>query len=97
MVAPSVWREVLAVRREWHTEHPRDGIETWRADQAMDWIGRLDQLVLLHLYDAVKGRSDLDPRRVLLEVMAVCSSWVDAMDRHDSTTEPARNPGTISQ
>lgn len=85
----TVWHEVLDTRREMHTADVSSGgqpMETWRPDETKRWVGylevQLDSLATsVGLTPGVRGAAGLDPRQCLLDIMAVCSAWVDAMDQ----------------
>ena len=77
--APSggLWAEVLETRRALHALDPER--ETRRPDESGLWLSELFGAVA-HLDDATRGRCDDDPRGALLELLAIGSAWVAAMD-----------------
>lgn len=77
-----VWREVIARRREWHHAHKLgmtlDDIEQWSAADTR-WPDFL--LAMASIVESSRaGRVDRDPREAVIDVMAVCSALLDAMD-----------------
>lgn len=78
--APSggLWAEVLETRRALHARDD-SARETRRADETGLWLSDLFGAVA-HLDDATRGRSDDDPRAVLLELLGIGAAWVAAMD-----------------
>lgn len=78
--APSggLWPEVLEARRRHHTERGDTSRELRRPDES-GWIAELFDAVAA-VDDARIGRSDDDPRVVLVELLAIGSAWVAAMD-----------------
>lgn len=77
---------VLARRRELDDRGDQSR-EHRRADQAETWLGDIYKQAN-RLDDAAKGRTDTDPRDALIDLVAVISSWYDAM-----STPPTQPPG----
>lgn len=79
----TVWHEVLDARHHEHRRNTTRSRETLRADQRELWAAELLtalDLVYVGVALAPGGDDVVDPREALIELMAIASSWVDAMD-----------------
>lgn len=79
--APSggLWAEVLGRRRLHHDTAGAASREIRRPDQRGEWLSELFGAIAI-LDDAAAGRSEEDPREALVDLLAIGSSWVSAMD-----------------
>ena len=76
----TVWREVIAYRRQLHSETGEASIELRPAGEWHRWLDDLHAGVL-HVRAAVeRPGSTVDPRAALIDLLATASAWVDAMD-----------------
>lgn len=76
--ARAVWVEVIERRREWARQAGEGHFEGVPAYERQRWLDELDDAVDA-LSDAMEGRSEVDPRKAAIDVMAVVSALVDVM------------------
>ena len=76
--ARQVWVEVIERRREWARQTGSDSFEGHPAHDLDRWLGELDDARVV-IEDAVRGNNEVDPRAAAVDVMAVCSAWIDVM------------------
>ena len=78
----SVWEEVSASRQAAHAKHGDNSIEslTWNnTDWPIILMEEVGEVAHALTYDASKPWSSL--RAELIDVLAVASAWIDALDR----------------
>lgn len=79
MAKHSIWYEVVEARKKAHVKHGENSIEAIPADRVAVWLPILIEEVG-ELANALTYDSTGDPRAELIDVLAVASAWVDAMD-----------------
>lgn len=87
---PTVWQEVIALRKELHamtvSASPELGgarsMQQWAPGEHGLWLNTITSSVERLIWSLGGPRAEaLDPRHELIALMAVCSAWVDAMDQ----------------
>ena len=76
--ARQVWVEVIERRREWARQAGSGSFEGVPAHDRVRWIAELEDALTL-LDASVRGENEVDPRAAAIDVMAVCSAWIDVM------------------
>lgn len=82
--APSggLWADILAARRAHDFTAGPASREQRRADQRDAWLDDLDAALLAtrQSVEAIPFEPHADPREALVELLAIGSAWVSAMD-----------------
>lgn len=83
-----LWTEILQARRAAHAKHGDQSIEMLPPDRIGAWLAilveEIGELARSLTYDG-----NGDPRAELVDVLAVASAWVAAMDQRPPLTEAA--------
>lgn len=78
------WGEQNHPEGEIGCEGYTDEKELWQELNDADWVAgmtRWDRVLLEEVYEALSERDPVLRRQELIQVAAVCASWVAAMDR----------------
>ncbi|HET8661113.1 MAG TPA: hypothetical protein VFM55_19215 [Micromonosporaceae bacterium] len=86
----AVWREVVNARHDAHLKHGDNSIEAEPADSPR-WLAILGE-EFGEVCNALTYDTNGDLRTELVQVVAVASAWIDALD--DAAEKKANRPST---